>query len=314
VAVPASDDRSDWAAGRRTGPELLPWGTAALTGPGGAPGPVRACPPPILPGSELAPGLWVLAHRQRGKDLEAYDCWSAAHNSRCFVRTLRPDRLESPARRRLVREARLLLSFPHPHLIRAYDFLQAGADGSPLLLVEAIVGPTLDRRLRDGRRLSLADLAQLGRQLCSAARHLHDHRYLHLDLKPSTIVADGDRVRLIDLSSARRPGRTMRGWGTPYQMSPEQVRGGQLTSATDVWGVGLVLYQAATGHHPFLAPVGCETYGRVRFLQLTTAAPRVRSLRRLPAAVGTILDACLEVRPADRPTLREVDACLTPLG
>jgi serine/threonine protein kinase len=97
-------------------------------------------------------------------------------------------------------------------------------------------------------------------------------------------------------------------------MSPEQSRGGQLTSATDVWGVGLVMYQAATGHHPFLPPAGHETCGRVRFLQLTTAAPRVRSLRRLPAAVGTTLDACLEVRPSDRPTLGELDACLTSLG
>jgi serine/threonine protein kinase len=269
--------------------------------------------PPLPPGSELAPGLWVLAHRQRGKDLDTYDCWSALPNRRCFVKTLRPDRLESPARRRLVREARLLLSFAHPHLVRAYDFVRAGPAELPLLMLETIDGPTLDRRLRDGRRLSLGELAQLGRQLCSAARYLHDHHYLHLDLKPSTIVADGDRVQLIDLSSARRPGRSLRGWGTSYQISPEQARGGRLTNAADVWGVGLVLYQAATGHHPFRPQPGRQT-SRVRFLQLTSVAPPVASLRPLPVGIGTTLDACLKVRPSDRPTLTELEACLAKGG
>jgi serine/threonine protein kinase len=138
--------------------------------------------------------------------------------------------------------------------------------------------------------------------------YLHDHSYLHLAISPRTIVADRDRARLVDLSSARRPGRIVQGWGVPAQISPEQARGGRLTRAADIWGVGLVLYQAATGHHPFSRPY--RTPGRVRFLQLTTVAPPVRSLRRLPAVVGTALDACLEVLPANRPTLDELDACL----
>ncbi len=71
-----------------------------------------------------------------------------------------------------------------------------------------------------------------------------------------------------------------------------------------------MLYQAATGLRPFQQPLQDRTAGRVRFLQLTTPAPPVRSLRRLPAVVGTALDACLEVCRSARPTLAELDACL----
>ncbi|HWJ53426.1 MAG TPA: serine/threonine-protein kinase [Propionibacteriaceae bacterium] len=252
----------------------------------------------------------MLAHRRRGKDLDIYECWSRARNRCCFVKALRPDRLESPARRRLVREARLLLSFAHPHLIRAYELLPAGVDGSPLLLLEPLDGPTLDQRLREGGRLPVRDLVILGRHLCSVVGYLHRHHYLHLGIQASTIIADGDRTRLIDLSWARRPGRITRGWGTSYQISPEQARGGRLTTAADVWGVGLMLYEAATGHHPFQPSLSFDGPRLVRFRQLSTVAPPVQSLRQLPVAVGTALDACLQVCPSDRPTLTELDACL----
>jgi serine/threonine protein kinase len=306
VAPVASDERPDGAGPLRGNPESLPWGKAAAAGPG----PPRAGPHVFGVGSELAPGLAVLAHRRRGKDLDTYECWSRTHNCRCFVKALRPDRLESPARRRLVREARLLLSFAHPHLIRAYELLPTGVDGSPLLLLETTDGPTLDERVREGGRLPLRDLVVLGRHLCSVVGYLHQHHYLHLDIQSSNVITDGDRTRLSDLGWARRPGRITRGWGTSYQISPEQARGGRLTSAADVWGVGLMLYEAATGHHPFQPPLSYDGPRLVRFLQLTTAAPPVQSLRQLPAAVGRALDACLEVCPSDRPTLTELDACL----
>jgi eukaryotic-like serine/threonine-protein kinase len=304
VAAASSDERPDGVGPPRGIPKSLPWGKAAAAGPG----PPRAGPGVFLVGSEPAPGLRVLAHRRRGKDLDTYDCWSRARNCYCFVKALRPDRLESPVRRRLVREARLLQSFAHPNLVRAYELLQGDAAEPPLLLLEAINDPTLDQRLRDGARLPLQDVVLLGRQLCSVVKYLHDHRYLHLDISPRNIIADGDRARLVDLSSARRPGRVIQGWGASAQISPEQARGGRLTRAADVWGVGLVLYEAATGHRPFAPPY--RTPGRIRFLQLTRSAPPVRSPRDLPAALGTALDACLALHPSDRPTLTELDACL----
>ena len=202
-------------------------------------------------GPELAPGLGVLAHRRRGKDLDTYDCWSRTRNRCCLVKALRRDRRGSPVRRQLVREARLLMSLAHPNLVRAYELLQAGPAEPPLLLLETIPGPTLDQRLRGAAQLPLRDLVLVGRQLCSVVNYLHDHGYLHLGISPQHIVVDGDRAWLVDLSSARQPGRIIQGWGPAAQISPEQARGGRPTKAADVCGVGLLLYQAATGHHPF---------------------------------------------------------------
>jgi serine/threonine protein kinase len=261
-------------------------------------------------GWELAPGLQVLAHRGRDGDLDIYDCWNTSDSCCCLVKTVRADRLNSPARRRLQREARLLRSLRHPQLIRAYDVAETATSGSPLLVLEAVAEPTLNQQLLHLGPLPLADLVALGRQLCSALEYLHGHGYLHLGVESSTIVFDRQRARLIDLGSARRPGRITRGWGTSYQISPEQARGGRLTTAADVWGAGLVLYEAATRYRPFQRPPAYGTSSRVRFLQLTTTAPPVRLLRRLPTAFATIVDACLAIQPQDRPTLAELDACL----
>ena len=117
VAVVSSGDRPG-RSGRWAGsPELLPWGKAATAGPGPDP---RAGPGTLLVGSKIAPGLQVLAHRRRDKNLDTYECWNWSRNCSCLVKVLRPDRMHSAARRSLVRESRLLLSFRQPHLIRAY--------------------------------------------------------------------------------------------------------------------------------------------------------------------------------------------------
>jgi eukaryotic-like serine/threonine-protein kinase len=266
---------------------------------------------PYKPGQEIAPGIQVLEHLRRGTDLDVYDCWSSTRYCRCFVKTVRPDRAHSRGtRRRLVREGRLLLSFTHPHLVRAYDLIDEGPPSVPVLVLETLTGATLSHLLRGGRRLPLTDVAFLGRHLCSAIRYLHDHGYLHLDLKPSNIISDGGRARVIDLSLVRRPGKKTRGGrGTSTHMSPEQARGGELTTAADVWGIGLVLYEAATGYRPF-DDDQADSSSAHSYLQLTRPAPAIRTLRRVPAPLGKALDACLLDSPAARPTIAELDDCL----
>jgi serine/threonine protein kinase len=282
---------------------------------------VQDGPPAHLPGHQLAPGYVVIGHVRRGEDLDSYEAWSSQRYCRCFIKTLRPDAItDASARRHLQREARLLLSLTHPHLVRAYEYVTPEAEQPPLLVLENLTGATLSYLLDGGRqRLGTEDLGHLGQHLCSALRYLHSRGHLHLDVKPSNIIASDGIARLIDLSLARPPGRCSAGIGTPGYMSPEQVTGGDLGPPADVWGIGLVLYQAATGIQPFDIP-GCSasassttsTMSRCQ-TQLARPAPKIRARRRLPTEVADIIDACLHRDPAQRPTLECLDAALTTL-
>jgi eukaryotic-like serine/threonine-protein kinase len=259
---------------------------------------------PRRPGSEIAPGYEVLGHLHRSRTLDVYDCWSAERECRCVVKALRPDRRRDVgARRRLLAEGRLLERLCHPGIVRGYETLRAP---EPLVVMETLSGETLahlvDRRRRP---LPARELAFLGLQLAAAIGYLHRQGYLHLDLKPSNIVAEAGRARLIDLSIARRPGRAKPGVGTWCYMAPEQARGGRVGVPADVWGVGVVLWEAACGDAPFAG-------GSVEYPQLVQCAPPLRSRRRRPGGLADAVDGCLEPDPAARPSLVELRAALEP--
>jgi serine/threonine protein kinase len=286
---------------------------------------------PVEPGTELARGYRVLAHLSRGNRLDVYDAWSDERASRCVLKTLRPDRVgERRARRALEQEGRLLRRFTHPHIVRAYGLTTTVDGGHPMLVLETLAGETLSHlihRLEEsGRRLPLVDAAMLGLQLASALHYLHGQGWLHLDLKPANIVAEAGRARLIDLSIARRPGRGRPGTGTLEYLSPEQARGGWLTTAADVWGLGAVLYAALAGQPPY----GYDEQGsdasdhdtadddstdrteplELVYPQLSRDADPLRRHRRVPSELASIIEACLRREPTERPALPELIAGL----
>lgn len=285
----------------------------------------RRTPPPVPRGTELAPGFEVIEHLNRGNRLDVYDAWSRERACRCVLKTLRPDRATEPrARRALEQEGRLLRRLTHPHLVRAYELTHASADGRPVLVLETLGGETLSHLIHrldeGGRRLPVAEVAELGRQLASALTYLHHHGWLHLDLKPANIVAEAGRARLIDLSIARRPGRARPGMGTFEYLSPEQARGGRLTAAADVWGLGAVLYSALAGEPPYgydettvsddAEEDGSESRATEPlesvYPQLVVDADPIRRYRRVPAPIASIVDACLRRETAERPPLPDV--------
>ena len=164
----------------------------------------------------------------------------------------------------------------------------------PALVLETLGGETLAHLLATGdRRLSGPQVALLGAQLASALRYLHAQDHLHLDLKPSNVVVELGLARLLDLSVARRPGRAPRGMGTPDYMAPEQARGEPLSAATDVWGLGTVLFEAAAARPAFDG----GGRGHVDLAQLAGRAPRIRTVRRVPAPLARVIDGALEPRP-----------------
>jgi eukaryotic-like serine/threonine-protein kinase len=262
---------------------------------------------PLARGDDVAPGYPVLELLSRSDALDVYDAWSAERSCRCVVKVVRPDRPRpAGARRRLVQEGQILLAASHPHLVRAYELVE---EPVPALVLETIDGETLGaliERLR--RRLPAAEIAHLGLHICSAVAYLHRRGWLHLDLKSSNVVANAGVARVIDLSVARRPGLAPAEIGTAQYLSPEQAAGGELDEAADVWGIGAVLYEAATGEPPFPAsrPGAYE--------QLGGLAPRVGSLRRLPRPLAELIDGCLDRAPRARPTTDQLAATLTPLA
>jgi serine/threonine protein kinase len=160
-------------------------------------------------------------------------------------------------REALRREGELLRDLAHPHLVRAY-----GVHGEPrdAVVLETLAGRTVQHALASARRLpTAAQVAVLGGQLGGALRFLHRHGVLHLDVKPGNVVLGDDGLaRLIDLSHAGPPGRYEPGRGTWSARSPEQCRGGELTAAADVWGLGLLLRELASGVNPLEELADCH--------------------------------------------------------
>jgi serine/threonine protein kinase len=257
---------------------------------------------PLGPGAVVAPGARVVAHLHRSEDLDVYDAWCERRACRVIVKTPRPDRRrDAPVVRALLREGRLLRRLAHPGIVRAYE-VHAGP--RPAVVMETLGGETLAHliRRREGRRLAAAEIAVVAVQLGGALRYLHAAGLLHLDVKPANVIAEAGRAKLVDLSIARRAGRVAPGLGTPCNMAPEQARGGEVGPAADVWGLGTVLYELATGETPFADDAGVE------YPQLERRAPAVGASRRLPPPLAALIDGCLEPDPAARPMLDELCA------
>jgi serine/threonine-protein kinase len=165
----------------------------------------------------------------------------------------------SPARRvRFASEQRTLAQLTHPSIARLYD---AGTlrDGTPWIAMEYVEGVSLVDYCRAGR-CSARDRLLLVRAVCEAVQHAHRHLVVHRDLKPSNILVTPDgSVKLLDFGIAKQldtlgaseATRTGLRLMTPAYAAPEQLRGGQIGIHTDVYSLGVVLYQLLTGRLPF---------------------------------------------------------------
>ena len=256
--------------------------------------------PPLPDGAELAPGLTTVEHLSRNRALDVYDVWDARRHCRCVAKTLRPDRLgEERVVARLRQEGALLARLGHPHIVRTYETRE---EPQLIVVLETLSGETLDHLLEsESRPMPVEQLALLGLHLASALAYLHGEGYVHVDVKPSNVIIDQGWAKLLDLSLSRPPGPGPAGMGTACYLSPEQARGGCFTAAVDVWGLGMVLFDAATRRLPF------PDLERVRYPQAYLSALPVRVARpSLPRDLALLIDACLEHAPEQRPTITDV--------
>lgn len=165
---------------------------------------------------------------------------------------------------RFLQESRAAGVMSHPHIVTIYDV--GKADGFPYIAMELLNGTPLDTIIEKRGKLPAEEVIKLGRQLASALQYAHDNGIVHRDIKPSNIMVsdDGENTKLLDFGIARlvdadrkatqasyaqtQVGQVL---GTPRYMSPEQALGLPLDPRTDLFSLGAVLYEAATGHCAF---------------------------------------------------------------
>jgi serine/threonine protein kinase len=228
------------------------------------------------------------------------------------VKIVRPDRVADEGSLRGLRgEVDILGHLSHPSIVRAFGAVLDGP--RPHVVLEFLDGPRLSTLIRR-RGLAPEQLLPLGIGMCSALHYMAVRGVLHLDLKPRNIVMAGP-PRLIDLSVARRvdqvPGITSP-IGTDAYMAPEQCvpeRFSEIGPPADVWGLGISLYEALAGRHPF-----AEARRRgVRHPQLEGAPAPLAARRRVPLLLADAVMSCMAPDPAARPAAAELARTLGPL-
>lgn len=261
---------------------------------------------PLAPGAQLLPGYRVRGHLRRGRPYDVYEVFCERRRCSCIAKTPRPAAASDPnVAAQLLEEGTRLAGLSHPHLVQVYELVEFSA---PAVIMETLGGETLKFMIHDrGRPIAFAGLVHMGLQLCSALGYIHRNGLLHLDLKPSNIVNDRGRVKLLDLSLARPPGPGPR-CGTHTYLPPEQAVGGDYTAANDAWGIGVVLFEAITAQVPF---PGSASGGHRQLVERRTVPAEHHD--RVPPAMVTLVNACLDPVAGQRPALGELEALLESL-
>jgi tRNA A-37 threonylcarbamoyl transferase component Bud32 len=265
---------------------------------------------PLDPGTVLAERYRILALAGRGGEGEVYQADDLKLGQTVAVKIL-PESFRRDERRlaRLISEVRIARRVSHPNVCRVYDIVES--EGQTFLTMEWIDGESLASLLQRKGRLSKDTAIGIARQISLGLAAAHDEGVLHRDLKPGNVMID-DRgvVRITDFglatTAASVRGATARE-GTPLYMSPEQLAGAEVTAQSDMYALGLVLFEVFTGRHTFP--------GRTleQMLELRSSPPPdPKSLAPdLHPAVSRVILRCLDVDQSRRPPSgREVAAAL----
>jgi Protein kinase domain len=193
-------------------------------------------------------------------------------------------------------EVRMARQVSHPNVCRVYD---AGEyEGHTFLSMEYVDGEDLASLLRRIGRLQEDRALELARQICAGLAAAHDRGVVHRDLKPANIMLDGGgRIRITDFGLAGAAGETLRA-GTPAYMAPEQLAGGDVTPRSDIYSLGLVLYELFTGKRALEADTMAELIAK-REQGLIRAPAEI--VRGLDLAIERVIMRCLDADPARRP-------------
>jgi serine/threonine protein kinase/tetratricopeptide (TPR) repeat protein len=231
------------------------------------------------------------------------------------LKLIRSDIGENPETlERFKREIQLSSKVTHKNVLRVYDL--GASEGIKYLTMQFVEGEDLSTVLKREGRLPVPRLTRILRQILEGLIAAHEQGVIHRDLKPQNIMLDAsDNVFVTDFGLAKsleQSGMTQTGVivGTPYYMSPEQVKGTPIDHRSDIFSLGVILYQMSTDQLPF---TGSSPYEVMAQRLHAVPSPASRLNPDLPAHLGKILERCMAVDPAARyqtasDVLKDLDA------
>jgi len=253
------------------------------------------------PGTVLAQRYRILIRLGQGGMGEVYKATDLLLGQVVALKFL-PEKLagDPVAIERFRSEVRLARQVSHPNVCRVYDMGEA--EGQLFLSMEYVDGEDLESLLRRIGRLPPDKAAEIARQLSAGLGAAHEQGVLHRDLKPGNIMIDGrGQARITDFGLAGIAGMVhpaeIRS-GTPAYMAPEQLEGQEVTARSDIYALGLVLFEVFSGKRPFEAPGVAETLRKQK-----EAPPSLTRLARdVDPAVERAIARCLDPDPRKRPS------------
>jgi eukaryotic-like serine/threonine-protein kinase len=224
------------------------------------------------------------------------------------LKVLASEMASDPRRlQRFESEARAAASLIHPNIAQVYE--AGGDDGTRYIAMELIEGETLEQRIAR-EELSIPEIVRLGEELAEAVAEAHRQRIIHRDIKSTNVMlTSSGHVKVLDFGLARMevpaeredatqwatlPGAVM---GTPHSMSPEQALGRRSDERSDIFSIGVVLYEMVTRRMPFRGSTTAETLQKVINAE---PEPMARFNYELPIELEKIIRKCLEKQPGRR--------------
>ncbi|HEX4684962.1 MAG TPA: protein kinase [Gemmatimonadaceae bacterium] len=261
----------------------------------------------------LAPGTHVGPYRITGFIAaggmgEVYRATQGALGRAVALKRVNPVLADTTAKRRLLREARHASVLSHPNICTIYDV--GDSKGAPYIAMQLVDGISLHDRIADAAP-SLDEGLDIGVQVASALEHAHRHGIIHRDLKSANVVVDaGGRAIVLDFGLAKRMTDGLLAddsqstvsasgtfAGTLSHMAPELLRGGDADARSDIWALGVLLYELVSGRVPFTGRTAFETSSAILGDAVPPLSHRGHST---PAALRLVIERCLAKDPCAR--------------